>query len=921
MTDMTRNTRMTAAADPAATFTPKAPNGCKTIGVSPLAMIEDRLWDSRTVVKRIHSTLRRTALLVLFCVTSGSDFAKGADAPPASLPVWPFQIGAGQRPGTYWWCPGSAFTKDDIDYNLQRFRDGGFGFVHMIPIYGARGAEDRDITYLSSQWMEMLNHTVRKAQALGLFVDMTTGTGWCFGGPNLPADAIDAKARYDAKSNTVSLVPAMKVKRPAPGGEGAMINPFSPRSMELYLERFSQAFDASKAATPRAQYHDSFEYQGNWSTELPDEFKARRGYDLREHLAGLFDNNAAGDRDQLARVKCDYRETLAELHLNSIQQWTDWAHQRNMVTRNQAHGAPANLLDVYAACDIPETEMFGAPELPIPGFRRDPAMCRTGDSDPRVCMLASSAAHVAHPPGRQLVSSESCTWLREHWHTSLAQIKLHLDLFFLTGVNQMLFHGSCYSPKDAPWPGWFFYASTKMDWRNSIWRDVRSLTDYAARCQSVLQAGQPANDVLLYWPIHDLWMNPDGMTIPLTVHYNGWMVKQPIGRAAEALLAQGFAFDFISDRMVESLKFADGKLAAPGGTYRALVVPACKHMPEATLKRLADLRAQGATIIFEKAMPADVPGLPDLEKRRAQLAVDRTRLEKSGAIVADDAIAGLTKAGIPRETMVDAGLRFIRRRTNNSHWYFIANHTAKAFDGWLTPGVPLVSATRFDPMTGTSGRLACKAAAEITQVYLQLEAGETAILCADTKTVQGPAWPYMNPSGEPVVLSGEWAVEFIDGGPVLPAPYKMKDLVSWTSAPDVKAQAFAGTARYTLRFRAPQGTADDWLLDLGDVRESARVRLNGKEVGSLIAIPFRTRVGEFLKPGGNTLEIEVTNLSANRIRDLELRKVDWKIMKDANIVNVNYLKLEPDTWPLEPSGLLGPVKLIPQMRYIPGTGR
>jgi hypothetical protein len=98
---------------------------------------------------------------VLFCVTSGSDFAKGADAPPASLPAWPFQIGAGQRPGTYWWCPGSAFTKDDIDYNLQRFRDGGFGFVHMIPIYGARGAEDRDITYLSPQWMEMLNHTVR----------------------------------------------------------------------------------------------------------------------------------------------------------------------------------------------------------------------------------------------------------------------------------------------------------------------------------------------------------------------------------------------------------------------------------------------------------------------------------------------------------------------------------------------------------------------------------------------------------------------------------------------------------------------------------------------------------------------------------------------------------------------------------------
>jgi hypothetical protein len=151
-----------------------------------------------------------------------------------------------------------------------------------------------------------------------------------------------------------------------------------------------------------------------------------------------------------------------------------------MLTRDQAHGAPANLLDIYAASDIPETEMFGAPAFPIPGFRRDPDMVRPGDSDPRICLLASSAAHVAHRPGSQLVASESCTWLRENWHASLAQIKLELDLFFLAGVNQVLFHGSCYSPKDASWPGWFFYASTKMDWRNSIWRDVPLVTAYIA---------------------------------------------------------------------------------------------------------------------------------------------------------------------------------------------------------------------------------------------------------------------------------------------------------------------------------------------------------------------------------------------------------------------------------------------------------
>lgn len=856
-------------------------------------------------------------LVAALTFVSGLNAAERADVRAAQQPEWPFPIGAAQRPGTYWWCPGSALTKEDIDWNLQRLREGGFGFVHVVPIYGARGAEAHYIPYLSPKWMEMLDYAVRRAQALGLFVDMTTGTGWCFGGPGLPPDAVDARARYDAKTKTVTLVPAMQVKRAAPGGEGPMLNPLSPRSMGLYLERFSAAFDRSKAAVPRAQYHDSFEYRADWCAELLDEFKTRRGYDLREHLTAFFNDRTAGDSDVPARVKCDYRQVLAELHRESIERWTQWAHARGMATRDQAHGSPANLLDVYATSDISETEMFGAPEFPIPGFRRDPKMVRPADSDPRICMLASSAAHVAHPPGKQLVCSESCTWLREHWHESLAQVKLELDLFFLAGVNQVLFHGTCYSPKDAPWPGWFFYASTKMDWRNSFWRDVPLLTEYIGRCQSVLQAGQPANDVLVYWPIHDLWMDPKGTSIPLTVHSHDWMAKQRIGEVANVLLAKGFAFDFISDRMIEGLKAEDGGLAAPGGTYRALVVPACKYMPGTTLRRLADLAERDAVIVFERGIPEDVPGLAELEKRRARLAADRARLAKSGAIVAADAASGLAKAGVPREPMVDLGLRCIRRKVGQSHWYFIANHTAKAVEGWVGFGVPFVSATLFDPMTGRSGRLAYRSQGDGTQICLQLEAGETTIVRADSELAQGDAWAYFKPAGEPIILGGEWSVEFVDGGPALPAAYETKDLVSWTKAPDVKSQAFAGTARYTLRFTVPNRRADDWLLDLGDVRESARVRLNGHNAGELIAIPFRTRVGAYLREGENRLEIEVTNLSANRIRDLELRKVDWKVMKDINIVNVSYKPFDPTQWPLEDSGLLGPVRLLPQARFTP----
>ena len=85
-----------------------------------------------------------------------------------------------------------------------------------------------------------------------------------------------------------------------------------------------------------------------------------------------------------------------------------------------------------------------------------------------------------------------------------------MDDLFLSGVNHVFYHGTCYSPDEAGWPGWLFYASTQMNPRNSIWHDVPALNDYVARCQSILQSGKSDNDVLLYWPIYDFWSNPAG---------------------------------------------------------------------------------------------------------------------------------------------------------------------------------------------------------------------------------------------------------------------------------------------------------------------------------------------------------------------------------------------------------------------------
>ena len=220
----------------------------------------------------------------------------------------------------------------------------------------------------------------------------------------------------------------------------------------------------------------------------------------------------------------------------------------------------------------------------------------------------------------------------------------------------------------------------------------------------------------------------------------------------------------------------------------------------------------------------------------------------------------------------------------------------------------------FDPLNGNRGIAASRTGTDgQAQVYLQLKPGESVILRTSTGVVSSnlPPWPYREPAGAPVALAGAWSVEFIKGGPELPAPFTTPELRSWTELGGPAAQRFGGTARYRLEFDAPPSQADDWLLDLGDVREVARVRLNGRAVATAWSLPFQIRVGAFLQPGRNVLELEVTNLAANRIRDLDQRKVAWKIMREINFVDINYQPFDASNWSLTPSGLLGPVTLTP----------
>lgn len=890
------------------------------------------------------------------------------------------------RPYLRWWWLGSAVDKEGLSYNLEEFAAKGFGGVEITPIYGVQGNEANDIDYLSPRWMEMFGHTLAEGKRLGLGVDMNNGTGWPFGGPEviydtsaqkfiletwvlepskpfrhkiLPADrkqheiaelvslqAVSGAQRIDisdyvgpshqllwnapdkAEWRIYALFAGrtrQQVKRAAPGGVGLVMNHYDSCALRIYLDRFERAFAASGVDYPETFFNDSFEvYQSSWDEKLPEAFYRRNGYRLTDCLPEL---HGEGDADRCARIVSDYRETLAELLLeNFTQPWTAWAHRHGAKTRNQAHGSPANLIDIYAAVDIPECESFGRSEFDLPMLRHD-SIRKPNDGTPAVLKFASSAAHLT---GKRTTSAEALTWLTEHFRTSLSQCKPEIDLMLAAGVNHLVFHGAPYSPKGAPFPAWRFYASINMSPTAAFWRDVRPLADYIARCQSFLAAGEPDNELLLYLPQYDIWHEQQENPFLIFDIHKMDKTMPHVKAAMDELVAAGYDADYLSDRYLQSLRVEQGVLYSEGGTrYRALLVPACHKMPTESLAALVRLAREGATILFMEHYPDDVPGLRRLTERSQfnsllrklpkdnDFSTVETHRMGRGRIITGNTFGELCQtAGIrPEPFKREMGGTMLRRKNEvGGYNYFLSMLRNRPVDGWVTLATDAAAVLIFDPMTGRVGKAQMRKNSQGTvDVKVQLAAGESLLLKSFAEEVNAEAWPYVASKGASMRLDRGWEISFPESTPAIAECFATDTLTAWTALPDARARINQATARYEVCFTLDDpAEADGWQLDLGDVRESAVVWLNGERVATLATVPFTVEVGRYLRKGENLLQVDVTNLPSNRIAEMERNGVRWRIFKDANISSVTGQKVFSfGDWPTDPSGLNSCVTLTP----------
>ena len=414
-----------------------------------------------------------------------------------------------------------------------------------------------------------------------------------------------------------------------------------------------------------------------------------------------------------------------------------------------------------------------------------------------------------------------------------------------------------------------FYASVEFSPSNSFWPHINGLNQYITRCQTILQSGLADNDLLIYWPVYDVWMKPESADLQLTIHsIDRWLYPTPFCKDIKELTKQGYSLDYVSDRLLSGLSVKDGLISTKSGsTYRTLVVPASQHMPVPTLKRILELAGQGAEVIFEQ-MPEDVPGQNNLAERRAQQKellnsiqwvgiagnVKSAKVGKGGILQSNQVQIALESKNIMRETLLDSGLKYIRRKCDQGIYYYLVNHSAKTIDGFVPLNEKGNSCLLLDPQSGSAGTAQIKTDKSQLNVRLQMRPGEAMFVLVSSKSLKAGSWKYFGKATAPIEISGSWNLKFTQTGVNLPATSELKQLVSWTEPPDKLANNYSGSAVYKTTFNLGDKVNGEYLLDLGKVCESARVWVNGKDAGIPWSIPSPPN-RHLLKSGANTIEI------------------------------------------------------------------
>jgi hypothetical protein len=672
------------------------------------------------------------------------------------------------------------------------------------------------------------------------------------------------------------------------GWQGYALDPFDAKAFTTYWNAIVEPLiaDAGPLAGTTLKYlhTDSWEVEvANWTPTLREEFKKRRGYDLLPFLPALT-GRIVDDRETTDRFLNDFRRTMGDLAIaNHYQLFLDGAHRHGLLIHPESGGPHAVPID--------SLQCLGMDDAPMSEFWARSWKHRVTDE---TRFFVKQPASAAHTYGHELVLAEGFTTIGPHWQETLwDNLKPTFDRAACEGLNRLVWHAFVCSPKSMGIPGQQYFAGTHLNPNVTWWEESAPFFDYLNRCQFLLQQGLFVADVLSYYGDH----------VP---NFAQLEASDP------AHVRPGYDYDVATAQvLIERLAVRDGRLVLPDGmSYRLLVMPDQPGISLPVLRKVAQLVRDGATVIGPKPARANsLTGQPQSDAEVARLAdelwgstpVAERTVGKGRVITGRTAREVLLADGVPPDFEGPPALDWIHRSAGDAEIYFVANQKEAPLAADCTFRVAGKAPELWNPVTGEIRALpGFKIADGRTTIPLEFAPYGSWFVVFRRPPAQSAGTGKKFPGFTEVqTLTGPWQVSFDPkwGGP---AKIEFSELVDWTKRPESGIRHYSGKAVYRKTFDAAPGATT---LDLGNVRELAAVRLNGKSLGVLWTKPFRADVRGLLKPKNNQLEIEVVNFWPNRVIG------DAALPPAKRFTQTNVRELKANT-PLIESGLLGPVRLL-----------